>query len=143
MSSKTATMFCSHLHRQLPTEVIFEGQATDPMLLDPGRHRRARMFWPPCTSDDADNLALCYYARARYGVPRTIARVNNPRTAWLFDAKFHVDVALNQPEILASLIEEEMSLGDMMTLVKLRRGSYALVEEKIPGRGKRRRREDS
>jgi trk system potassium uptake protein TrkA len=65
-------------------------------------------------------------------VPRTIARVNNPRTAWLFDQKFHVDVALNQAAILSSLIEEEMSLGDMMTLLKLRRGRYSLVEEKIP-----------
>ena len=85
-----------------------------------------------CTTSDADNLALCYLARARYNVPRTIARINNPRTAWLFDEKFHVDVAVNQADILASLIEEEMSLGDMMTLLKLRRGQYSLVEEKIP-----------
>ena len=63
---------------------------------------------------------------------RTIARVNNPRDAWLFDEKFHVDVAVNQAEILASLIQEEMSLGDMITLLKLRRGNYSLVEEKIP-----------
>ncbi len=121
----------SRLHRQLPTEVIFEGEATDPHLLVDAGIERANVL-AACTSDDADNLALCYFARTRYGVPRTIARVNNPRAAWLFDQKFHVDVALNQPEILANLIEEEMSLGDMMTLVKLRRGSYALVEEKIP-----------
>lgn len=62
---------------------------------------------------------------------RTIARVNNPRNAWLFDEKFHVDVALNNAEIMARLIEEEMSMGDMMTLLKLRRGDYSLVEEKI------------
>ena len=77
-------------------------------------------------------LALCFLARTRYDVPRTIARINNPRNAWLFDDRFHVDVALNQADILASLIEEEMSLGDMMTLLKLRRGQYSLVEEKIP-----------
>jgi trk system potassium uptake protein TrkA len=65
-------------------------------------------------------------------VPRTIARVNNPRNAWLFDQKFHVDVDLNNAEIMARLIEEEMSMGDMMTLLKLRRGDYSLVEEKIP-----------
>ncbi|HQN43475.1 MAG TPA: TrkA C-terminal domain-containing protein, partial [Anaerolineaceae bacterium] len=73
-----------------------------------------------------------YVARARYGIARTIARVNNPRDAWLFDQKFHVDVALNQAEIMANMIQEEMSLGDMMTLLRLRRGNYALVEEKIP-----------
>ena len=75
---------------------------------------------------------LCFLARSRYQVPRTIAQVNNPRNAWLFDEKFHVDVALNQSEILSRLIEEEMSLGDMMTLLKLRRGEYSVVEEKIP-----------
>ncbi len=58
--------------------------------------------------------------------------MNNPRTAWLFSKTFHVDVAVNQATILASTIEEEMSLGDMMTLLKLRRGQYSLVEEKIP-----------
>ena len=45
---------------------------------------------------------------------------------------FHVDVAVNPSEIMAHLIEEEMSMGDMMTLLKLRRGNYSLVEEKIP-----------
>ena len=64
--------------------------------------------------------------------PVRLPRVNNPRDAWLFDEKFHVDVAVNQAEILASLISEEMSLGDMTTLVKLRRGNYSLVGEKIP-----------
>jgi trk system potassium uptake protein TrkA len=65
-------------------------------------------------------------------VNRTIARVNNPRNAWLFNKMFNVDVAVNQAEILAHLIEEEMSMGDMMLLLKLRRGKYSLVEEKIP-----------
>jgi trk system potassium uptake protein TrkA len=65
-------------------------------------------------------------------VRRTIARVNNPRNAWLFNGEFHVDVALNQANVFASLIQEEMSMGDMMTLLKLRRGRYSLVEEKVP-----------
>jgi trk system potassium uptake protein TrkA len=41
-------------------------------------------------------------------------------------------VALNNASVMAGLIQEEMSLGDMMTLLKLRRGNYSLVEEKIP-----------
>ena len=65
-------------------------------------------------------------------MPRTIACINNPRNAWLFDKNFHVDVALNQADILASLIEQEMSLGDMMTLLKLRRGRYSLVRRRSP-----------
>ena len=125
----------ARIHRELPTEVIYEGNATDPNVLDQAGIQRAGVL-AACTTNDADNLALCFLARTHYKVPRTIARVNYPRHAWLFDQKFHVDVALSQAEILASLIEEEMSLGDMMTLLKLRRGHYSLVEEKIPAGAK-------
>lgn len=121
----------SHLHQELPTESIVEGDATNSRVLEDAGIRRAQVL-AACTPSDADNLALCFVARTRYGVARTIAQINNPRNAWLFDEKFQVDVALNQSEILARLIEEEMSLGDMMTLLKLRKGEYSLVEEKIP-----------
>ena len=121
----------TRLHHELPTEVIYEGNAIDPRVLEQAGIQRAKVL-AACTGSDADNLALCFFARTRYNVPRIIAWINNPRSAWLFDQKFHVDVALDQAQILASLIEEEMSLGDMMTLLKLRRGRYSLVEEKIP-----------
>jgi len=121
----------SRIHRDLPTEVIYEGHPLDPEVLEQIQIRKARAL-AACTGSDADNLVLCFLARTRYGVPRTIARINNPHNAWLFDQKFRVDVALNQAEILSSLIAEEMSLGDMMTLLKLRRGQFALVEERIP-----------
>src|SRR5262245_23953534 len=118
------------LHRELPTEVIYEGIPTDPQVLEQAGIRQADVL-AACTSHDVENLVLCFVGRTRYGVPRTIARINNPRNAWLFDEKFHVDVALNQAEILATLIEEEMSLGDMMILLRLRRGRYSLVQERV------------
>jgi trk system potassium uptake protein len=121
----------AHLHRELPTEVIQVGDATNPHVLEQAGIREAQVL-AACTPQDADNLVLCFLARTRYQVPRIIAQINNPRNAWLFDSKFHVDVALNQSEILSRLIEEEMSMGDMMTLLKLRRGEYSIVEEKIP-----------
>jgi trk/ktr system potassium uptake protein len=118
------------LHRELLTEVIYEGVPTDPQVLEQAGIRDADVL-AACTSNDVENLVLCFFGRTRYHVPRTIARINNPRNAWLFDQKFHVDVALNQAEILATLIEEEMSLGDMMILLRLRRGRYSLVQEKV------------
>jgi len=121
----------ARIHRELPTEVIHEGDATDPAVMEAVGLRRAQVL-AACTPDDADNLALCFFARKNFEVPRTIARVNNPAAAWLFNEAFGVDVALNAAEVMASLIEEEMSLGDMMPLLKLRRGRYLLVEEKIP-----------
>lgn len=121
----------SRLHLELPTEVIYEGNAANPEVLEAAGIHKAQVL-AACTPDDADNLVICFLARSRYGVPRTIGRINNPRSAWLFNEMFHVDVALNQASIMASLIEEEMSLGDMMTLLKLRRGEYSVIEEKIP-----------
>ena len=118
------------LHRELPTEVIYEGVPTDPQVLEQAGIREVDVL-AACTSNDVENLVLCFFGRTHYHVPRTIARINNPRNAWLFDQKFHVDVALNQSEILATLIEEEMSLGDMMILLRLRRGRYSLVQEKV------------
>ena len=74
----------SRIHHELPTEVIYEGVATDPAVLEQAGIRQAQVL-AAVTTVDADNLALCYLARVRYNITRTIARVNNPRTAWLFD----------------------------------------------------------
>ncbi len=121
----------SRIHRELPTEMIVEGNPISPLILEDAGIQNADVMAAVTTSDET-NLVLCYIARKRYNVRRTIARVNNPRDAWLFTEQFHVDVAVNQSEILARLIEEEMSMGDMMTLLKLRRGNFSLVEEKVP-----------
>ena len=121
----------ARIHRELPTEIIFEGSPIDTTTLERAGIRKAQVN-VACTTSDEQNLVACYLARTLYKVNRTIARVNNPRDAWLFDGKFHVDVALNQARIFSRLIEEEMSMGDMFTLLKLRRGNYSLVEEKIP-----------
>ncbi len=125
----------SRIHKELPTEVIFEGNALDAEILEKTGIRDAQVFAATTTSDET-NLAMCYFVKSNYKVARTIARVNNPRNAWLFDEKFKVDVMVNQAEILARLIEEEMSLGDMMTLLQLKKGRYAVVEEKIPENAK-------
>jgi len=119
------------LHQELPTEVIYEGNPVDLSVLNAAGINDVHAV-AAVTSEDASNLALCFLAKTMFDVPRTIARVNNPNNAWLFNDKFHVDVALNAADVFAHLIEEEMSLGDMMTLFKIRRGRYSVVEEKVP-----------
>ncbi|RJP48051.1 MAG: TrkA family potassium uptake protein [Anaerolineaceae bacterium] len=121
----------ARLHHELPTEVIYEGQAADPAVLKQAGLEKANVL-VACTNDDAANLVLCYLARTMFKIRRTVARINNPRNAWLFDDNFHVDETINQADVMAHLIQEEISLGDMMTLLKLRRGRYSLVEEKVP-----------
>ncbi|HQV94260.1 MAG TPA: NAD-binding protein [Anaerolineales bacterium] len=121
----------THLHQELPTEVIYEGNAVDPGVLEAAGAREAHVI-AAVTSEDATNLAMCFVVKTMFDVPRTIARVNNPVNAWLFNDTFKVDVALNSADVLAHLIQEEMSLGDMMTIFKIRRGHYSVVEEKVP-----------
>lgn len=125
------TDILSMIHRELPTESIFQGNPIDPIVLDQAGIKEADVLAAVTTRDEV-NLAVCHFARLKYNVPRTIARVNNPRDAWLFDEVFSVDSAVNQSSIMSHIIEEEMSMGDMMTLLKLRRGNYSLVTEKIP-----------
>ena len=121
------------VHHELPTEIIYEGDGTDPQVLEELDIQDANVV-AAVGADDADNLVAASLAHYQYGVKRVIGRVNNPRNAWLFTPEFGVDVALNQADIIARLIEEEMSLGDMMTMLKLRRGKFSIVEEKIfPG----------
>jgi trk system potassium uptake protein TrkA len=79
-----------------------------------------------CTSKTLTTWRCATWPHALPGAPHD-RRINNPRHAWLFNEKLHIDVALNESSILAHLIEEEMSLGDMMTLLKLAR-QYSLVE---------------
>jgi len=118
------------LQKELPAGAVLEGDGTSPVCLELAGVRDAQVV-AAVTGDDDENLVVATLARFEFQVPRVIARVNSPKNAWLFTREMGVDVALNQADLMAKLIAEEMSLGDMMTLVKLRKGEVALVEEKI------------
>ena len=120
----------ARLQQDLPAETAVHGSGTDPNVLEATGIRRADVV-AAVTGADETNLVVTSLARFEFGVPRTIARVNNPKNAWMFTPEMGVDVALNQADLMAHLIAEEMSLGDMMTLLKLRKGQYSLVEEKV------------
>jgi trk system potassium uptake protein len=119
------------LKQELPIGSIVEGDGSSPTVLEKAQISRANVLAAVTGADDT-NLVITSLARFEFNVPRVIARVNNPKNTWLFNAEMGVDVFLNQAEILAQLVAEEMSLGDMMTLLKLRRGNYSVVEEKVP-----------
>ncbi|NMC80032.1 MAG: TrkA family potassium uptake protein, partial [Chloroflexi bacterium] len=77
----------SGIHRELPTEVVFEGDPIDLAVLEKAGIQDANVL-AACTASDDINLVLCYLAREKYGVRRTIARVNHPHNAWLFNEIF-------------------------------------------------------
>lgn len=118
------------LRAELPPEVVIAGDGSAPSVLEAAGVDRAQVL-AAVTGEDEANLVVTSLARFEFKVARVIARVNNPKNAWLFTPDMGVDVALNQADIFAKLIAEEMSMGDMMTLLKLRKGEYSLVEEKV------------
>jgi trk system potassium uptake protein TrkA len=125
------TEAAERLRKELPGDTVVTGDGSSPAILEDAGILSTQVL-AAVTGEDEANLVITTLARYEYNVPRIIARVNNPRNAWLFMPEMGVDVGLNQTDILAALIEEEMSMGDMMTLLKLRRGQYSLVEEKLP-----------
>jgi trk system potassium uptake protein TrkA len=118
------------LRHVVPARHLVAGDGTDPDTLESAGIRRAGAV-VAVTHRDETNLVIASLAKFEFSVPRTIGRVNNPNNAWLYTVEMGVDVALNQADIIGHLVVEEMSLGDMMTLRKLRRGLYALVEEQV------------
>ena len=121
------------LATEIPPEFIVNGDGSSPTVLEKAGIQKAQVL-AAVTGSDETNLVITSLGKFEFNVPRVIARINNSKNAWLFNADMGVDVSLNQAEILAKLTVEEMSMGDMMTLLKLRRGKYSLVEEKIfPG----------
>ncbi|HEX7973278.1 MAG TPA: TrkA family potassium uptake protein [Anaerolineales bacterium] len=115
---------------ELPADAIIAGDGSSPSVLEAAGINQAQVL-AAVTGEDEANLVITTLGRFEFNVPRTIARVNNPKNAWLFNAEMGVDVALNQADILAKLVAEEMSLGDMMPLLQLRKGEFSLVEEKV------------
>jgi trk system potassium uptake protein TrkA len=114
----------------LPEQVeVIEGSGTDPEVLEKAGIRRADVVAAVTVRTGQSRSASL--ARFEFGVGRVIARVNDPANAWMFTPQMGVNVALNQADILAHLVMEEISVGEMMTLLKLRKGEYSLVEEKV------------
>jgi trk system potassium uptake protein TrkA len=118
------------LKTDLPVEIVVSGDGTDPDVLESAGIRQANVV-AAVTGADETNLVIASLARFEFGVPRVIGRVNNPKNAWLYNPTMGVDVSLSQADLMAHLIAEEMSLGDMMTLMKLMRGQFSLVQEKV------------
>lgn len=80
------------------------------------------------TGDDEDNLVISLLAKQEFAVPRVCARVNHPDNQWLFTESWGIDVAVSTPHLLTSLVEEAVSVGDVVKLMSLEKGKVSLVE---------------
>jgi trk system potassium uptake protein TrkA len=121
------------LAKEIPADCIVNGDGSSPAILEKAGILKAQVL-AAVTGSDETNLVITSLGKFEFNVKRVIARVNNSKNAWLFTSEMGVDVSLNQAEILSRLTAEEMSVGDMMIMLKIRRGKYSIVEEKIaPG----------
>ena len=84
------------------------------------------------TGDDKVNLVLSLLAKTEFGVPRTVARVNNPKNEWMFDEAWGVDVAMSTPRLMTALIEEAVSIGDLVRIFEFQQGRASMVELTLP-----------
>ncbi|GAA3960494.1 TrkA family potassium uptake protein [Gordonia caeni] len=84
------------------------------------------------TGDDKANLVVSLLATTEFAVSRVVARVNDPRNEWLFNDDWGVDVAVSTPRLMAALVEEAVSVGDLVRLMTFRQGQANLVELTLP-----------
>jgi trk system potassium uptake protein len=85
------------------------------------------------TGDDKANLVMSLLSKTEFGVPRTVARVNHPKNEWLFNDVWGVDVAVSTPRLMCALVEEAVSVGDLVRLLTFHEGEANLVEMTLPG----------
>ena len=84
------------------------------------------------TGDDKVNLVVSLLAKTEYGVPRVVARVNHPGNEWLYNESWGIDVAVSTPRLLSALVEEAVSVGDLVRLMQFGRSEASLVELTLP-----------
>jgi trk system potassium uptake protein TrkA len=84
------------------------------------------------TGDDKVNLVVALLAKTEYGVPRVVARVNQPDNEWLYNESWGVDVAVSTPRLLSALVEEAVSVGDLVRLMTFGQSEASLVELTMP-----------
>ncbi len=84
------------------------------------------------TGDDKVNLVVSLLAKTEFSVPRTVGRVNHPSNEWLFGETWGVDVAVSTPRLMSALVEEAVSVGDLVRLFTFRQSNTSLVELTMP-----------
>lgn len=109
------------------------GDACEPWVLEAANLSTVDVL-VAVTGDDEDNLVISLLAKQEYGVPRVLARVNHPKNEWMFTEQWGVDAPISPPRIITSLVEEAVSVGDLVRILPLEGGGVSVVELKLPER---------
>jgi trk system potassium uptake protein TrkA len=117
------------LDRSAHPVLVINGDACDVRFQEEAQVDKADVF-AAVTGDDDDNLVACQLAKVTFRVPRTVARINNPKNEHIFNL-MGVD-GISSTTIVGQLIEEESTVGDIITLYTMHKGKFAIVEVDIP-----------
>jgi trk system potassium uptake protein TrkA len=120
------------LRSEVPDVNVMLGDGCEPWVLEAATLSRADVV-VAATGDDEDNLVTSLLAKQEFGVPRVLARVNHPKNEWLFTDQWGVDQAVSPPHILTSMVEEAVTTGDLVQLLRLEGGRISIVEMKLTG----------
>lgn len=120
---------CDFICEQLGS-VVVRGDGCEARTLAEVGTERADMFIA-VTDEDEDNLVACQVAKHKFKVPRTIARINNPKNEKLFK-ELGIDVTVSSTNIILEHIEEEVPTHPLVHLLTLKGGGLEIVEVKVP-----------
>ncbi|MCM8819729.1 MAG: TrkA family potassium uptake protein [Candidatus Omnitrophica bacterium] len=120
---------CDEIAKELDITVIC-GDGCDPYYLEEAGILRADVI-AAVTGKDDDNLVICQLAKEKFHIPRTVARVNDPRNSHIF-SELGVDIPIDATEIIAKIIEEEVLFSDFVNLLSFNRGKLAIVRVDLP-----------
>lgn len=110
--------------------VVVRASGTQPAVLEHAGIEKADVV-VATTGDDETNLVVSMLGKFEYGVGRVVARVNNPRNSWLFDKGMGVDAGINQADLIARFVQQDLDIDDVYTLMKLGEGSSSIVQLQV------------
>ena len=116
---------------RMPDVTVVRGDGCEPSVLDRAGVAHADLI-AALTGDDEDNLVVSFLAKTTYQVPLVFARTNHPKNEWLFTSSWGVDVAVSTASVIYSLIDKEVSLGDVITLMGLSAENMVIDELALP-----------
>jgi trk/ktr system potassium uptake protein len=119
------------LREVLEGVTVIQGDACEPWVLEEADLSKAEVV-VAATGDDEDNLVTSLLSKQEFAVPRVLARVNHPKNEWLFNEQWGVDAAVSPPHILTAMVEEAVTVGDLVRLIRLEGGRVSIVEMTLP-----------
>ncbi len=115
---------------ELGDDFVMHGDAADAATMERAGMERADLV-VAVTGDDEDNLTVCQIAKARFNVPRTVARINNPQNEALFK-RLGIDATVSATSVIMAHIEQELPWRGLIPLLTLRTRGLEIVEVRVP-----------